>query len=150
MTVAMRDVKDVIPDHSGLSLRVLEYCLTTKRLVDEAKQPGFSAEHLDALAQFVAVDEFERVGNFKEVMTWPGYVAFLAAWMPTSDWECSFRRISEVGNLVFLELEERMGGGAVNSASIYEFDDAGMIRHLDIYLQMPMPDSLKPAAYKET
>lgn len=145
--MALQDVEAVVSDHSGLSRQVLEYCLATKRLVDEAKQPGFSIDSLAALAPFAAVEDFERVGNFKEVMTWGEYSAFLAAWMPTSDWECSFRRISEVGNLVFLELEERMGGGAVNSASIYEFDDAGKIRHLDIYLQMPMPGGGVPASY---
>ena len=73
----------------------------------------------------MAVDVFERVGNFKETMAWDDYMTFLAAWMPTADWACSFKRITEAGNLVFLELEERAGGGAVNSASIYEFDESG-------------------------
>ena len=146
-----RSIRDVIADQSGLSRQVLEYCLVTKRLVDEAKRPGFSADSLAALAEFAAVDEFERVGNFKEVMTWAQYVAFLAGWMPSADWDCSFRRITEVSNLVFLELEEFAGAGdarrAVNSASIYEFDDAGKIRHLDVYLQMPMPSELMPSGY---
>jgi hypothetical protein len=138
----LQGVGDVAANHTGLSRRVLEYCLTTKRLVDEAKQPGFSGDRLDELGAFVAADDFERVGPFEDRMTWTEYAAFLAAWMPTADWDCSFRRITETGNLVFLELEERLGGdaaSAVNSASIYEFDDAGRLRHLDVYLQMSPP-----------
>jgi hypothetical protein len=54
--------------------------------------------------------------------------------------------------VVFLELEERCGAGegaaAVNSVSVYEFDVAGKIRHLDIYLQMPMPGGAMPKAYE--
>ena len=57
-----------------------------------------------------------------------------------STWECSFKRITErPDGVVMIELEERMGGGAVNSLSVYEFNDAGKVRHLDIYLQMPVP-----------
>jgi hypothetical protein len=28
----------------------------------------------------------------------------------------------------------------VNSLSVYEFNDAGKIRHIDVYLQMALPD----------
>ena len=46
--------------------------------------------------------------------------------------------------MVFLELEERVKVGdfssVVNSVSVYEFDGDGRIRHLDIYLQMALPD----------
>ncbi len=141
MTV-LRDIDDAIGATAGLSRTVLAYCAAMRDLVARSKEPGFSAERLDELAAFVDVDDFERVGPFKDVMTWPDYAAFLASWMPTADWDCSMRRITETGNLVFLELEERLGGdtrSAVNSASIYEFDDAGRLLHLDVYLQMPLP-----------
>ena len=46
--------------------------------------------------------------------------------------------------MVLLELEERSKvgdyGSVVNSVSAYEFDAAGKIRHIDIYLQMELPD----------
>ena len=51
--------------------------------------------------------------------------------------------------MVFLELEERSTIGdfsnVVNSLSVYEFDGAGKIRHIDLYLQMepPQPEMLK-------
>ena len=137
---AMREVSDVIDDYTGLSRKVLEWGLITKRLVDDAKRPGFSIESWAPIKSMVAVDEFERVGNFKEVLRWDDYVAFLTKWAPKADWECSFKRITErPDGVVFLELEERMSGAAVNSLSVYEFDDAGKVRHLDIYLQMPPP-----------
>lgn len=137
--------------HTGLARVVLEYSLTMKRIVDAAKEPGFSIDSWAPLSAMVAVDDFERVGNFKEVMTWADYVGFLTKWAPTAEWEGSFKRVTEHDGVVFLELEERLGSGeqvtAVNSVSVYQFDGSGKIRHLDIYLQMPMPGAM-PAAYE--
>ena len=141
--MALKEVSDVIGGYTGHSRTVLEYSLLMKRLVDEAKQPGFSAESWAPLAELLAVDEFERVGNFKEVMNWQDYVGFLTNWAVSSEWECSFKRVTESGGVVFLELEERSKTGeyrsVVNSMSVYEFNAAGMIRHIDIYLQMELP-----------
>lgn len=138
--MVLKEVSDVIDDYTGLSRKVLEWGLTTKRLVDRAKRPGFTIESWAPIKEMVAVNEFERVGNFKEVMKWNEYVEFLTKWAPTSDWECSFKRITErPDGVVLIELEERMGGGAANSLSVYEFNAAGKVRHLDVYLQMPPP-----------
>jgi hypothetical protein len=137
-------IEDVIDQYSGLSRKVLEYSQLMKRMVDEAKQPGFSEASWAPLAAHVDTERFERVGNFKEVMTWQEYVAFLTPWAMHCGWECSFKRVTEAPGRVFLELEERSEAGGVtstvNSVSVYEFDDAGKLVHLDIYLQMPMPD----------
>jgi hypothetical protein len=139
----LRDISDVIDDHVGRSRTVLEYALVTKRLVEEAKRPGFSADSWAPLAELVATGEFERVGAFKEVMDWPAYVDFLTNWATSSEWECSLRRVTETPGAVFLELEElsRIGefANVVNSLSVYEFTDAGKIRHIDLYLQMELP-----------
>ena len=145
-----REVSEVIGDYSGLSRRVLEYSLIMKQMVDAAKKPGFSEQSWAPLAALVAVDEFERVGNFLEVMSWPEYVVFLTRWAKGSEWECSFKRVSQSDSVVFLELEERSRVGehvsVVNSSTIYEFNAAGKLRHLDIYLQMkPMPQELLKA-----
>jgi hypothetical protein len=71
------------------------------------------------------------------------YVDFLTGWATSSQWECSFRRITETNDRVFLEFEERSTIGdfsnVVNSLSAYEFDDEGRIRHIDLYLQMELP-----------
>lgn len=142
-------VEDVIGAYSGRARTVLEYSLVTKRLVDEAKKPGFTADSWAPLAGLVAVDKFERVGAFKEVMHWPDYVEFLTNWATSSEWDCSFKRVTEAGGVVFLELEERSRIGefsnVVNSLSVYEFTDDDRIRHIDLYLQMvpPQPEMLK-------
>jgi hypothetical protein len=146
----MKDVSEVVRQYSGLSRTVLEYSLIMKRLVDAAKKPGFSDDSWAPLAEFVAIDEFERVGNFLEVMTWRDYVTFLTKWAKGSEWECSFKRVSEGDGVVFLELEERSRVGEhtslVNSCSIYEFNELGKLRHLDIYLQMkPVPKEMLTA-----
>jgi hypothetical protein len=143
--MVLREVKEVLGDYQGLSRKVLEYSLIMKRLVDSAKRPGFSTQSWAPLAELVAVDEFERIGNFKEVMNWSDYISFLTNWATSSDWECSFKRITEMSGIVFLELEERSKVGdfknVVNSLSVYEFNNAGKIRHVDIYLQMALPGS---------
>lgn len=144
MAMPLVDLETVIENYSGLSRKVLEYSRLMKQLVDAAKQPGFSEANWAPLTAMVDTAAFERVGNFKEVMNWQDYVSFLTGWAASSEWECSFRRITEAGNVVLLELEERSGYGehssVVNSVSVYEFNSAGLLEHLDIYLQMPMPD----------
>jgi hypothetical protein len=136
MAIGQPDPANVGP----LSARVLRYTDLIEQTVKAAKQPGFDAGGWAVLGEVVAIDTFQRVGNFLEVMDWAGYVDMLTQWGTTTDFWSRFRRISEAGNVVFLELEEHNtpAGGAetvVNSLSVYEFDDAGKIRHLDIYLQ---------------
>jgi hypothetical protein len=145
----LQDVGEVIGGYSGRPRTVLEYSMVVKRLVDEAKKPGFSVESWAPLAELVDVDEFQRVGAFKEVMNWPDYVDFLTNWAMSSEWECSLRRIAETSGVVFLELEERLRMGdvssVVNSSSVYEFNEAGKIQRVYVYLQMdpPQGDMLK-------
>lgn len=141
----MREIDDIVAEHTGLSRTVLEYSQLMKDTVDRAKLPGFSDESWGALAELVSTEEFERVGNFKEVMDWPQYVDFLTNWAGSSEWEGSFKRVTETAGLVLLELEERSRTGdftsVVNSVSVYEFNDSGKIRHIDVYLQMALPES---------
>ena len=141
----LQNLDDVIGNYTGLSRVVLDYSQIMKRLVGEAKQPGFSEASWAPIAAMIDTESFERIGNFKELMHWPDYVTFLTNWAMGCDWDCSFKRITEAPGLVILELEERVVMGdyrsAVNSVSVYEFNDAGKIVHLDIYLQMPLPDS---------
>jgi hypothetical protein len=149
------DIAVAAQRYSGLSRKALEYGLCQKRLVDRAKTSAYSAADWDALDEFVAIGEFERIGNFREVMTYADMKAFLQRWCVDSHWEGSFKRITEKDNVVMLELEERntYNGhtNVVNSVSVYEFNPAGKLRHLDIYLQMaPLPSEGYPnAAYKQ-
>lgn len=118
---------------------VLAYNEIFKRLVDAAKNPGAKLEDWSPLAEFVAVDEFERIGSFKEVVDWPQYIAMVHKWATGSHWESTFKGISEIGRRVFLELEERVEAGGhrdvINSLTVWEFNEAGKLVHLDIYLQ---------------
>jgi len=149
-----KNVSDIIEDYSGLSRIVLDYSLTVKGLADECKQPGFQNEKWGELFdQFFDKENFQRIGHLKEVMDYPAYIEFQTKWAPNSEWECSFKRITERDNVVILELEERVtiGGNtnAVNTVSVYEFNDSGKFRHIDIYLQQtPQASEQIPAAYK--
>jgi hypothetical protein len=126
-------------DETGpLTRRVLEYDEAMRRLVPEAEGPDDFAP----LAEFVAIDEFARVGTFLEVQDWRQYTEMLAKWATATDtFETTVRRISELPGLVFYEIEERHHRGenvhVVNSMTVFAFDDDGKIRHLDVYLQQP-------------
>ena len=126
-------------DGSGpLTRRVLDYEQTMRRLVPTVKGPADWAP----LAEFVAVDGFERVGTFLEVQNWNQYIAMLTGWAAATDsFETTVRRINELAGFVYYEIEERHHRGddvhVVNSMTVFEFDDDGRIRHLDVYLQQP-------------
>lgn len=132
-----------------LAAKVFRYNRLIEETVKAAKEPGFTRAGWAQLETVIDPVKFERVGNFKEVMNWDQYVAMLTQWGTTTDFWSNFRRITEQGNLVFLELEEHntpQGGeeSVVNSLSLYEFDQAGKIVHLDIYLQMAPPAGMLP------
>lgn len=152
MNKVFKPVSEVLPEYSGLCRTVLEYSQITARMVSRAKEPGFSAASWQPLAELVDTAKFERVGNFKEVMDWESYVAFLTGWAPTAEWDCSFKRITEHDGTVFLELEERSRIGdyqnAVNSLSVYEFTAEGKIHHIDVYLQMELPPAEMLQSYE--
>jgi hypothetical protein len=123
-----------------LSRKVMDYGDIIERTVQTAKRPGFTEAGWNELAALLDTTNFQRVGNDKVAMGWDVYRGLLTKWAMTTDFHSEFRRISEVGNLVFLELTEHnipRGGteSVVNSLSLYEFDDAGKLVHLDIYLQ---------------
>jgi hypothetical protein len=125
-----------------LAQQVLDFEATVKRLVKTAKDPGFTAAGWAPLAEFVATGEFERTGIWMEVMNWQQYTEFMTQWASSSKgFDTVLRRVSELPGLVYLELEERHtrdgGVAVVNSLSVYEFNDEGKIKHLDVYLQQP-------------
>lgn len=139
----MTTLDDVLATTTGRSRSVLECSQVIKRLVDSAKQPGFTVESWAPLAELIAVDEFVRAGPFKEVMNWDQYTEFLTNWAISSEWDCSFQRVTETPDLVFLELEEhsRVGdfSSVVNTVSVYEFNAHNKIRRIAVYLQMEFP-----------
>jgi hypothetical protein len=120
--------------------KALYYTDSIKRLVAAAKNPGFDERDWDEITAIIDTARFERVGNDKAVMGWDVYRELITRWATTTDYWDEFRRVSEAGQRVFLELTEHNTprGGAesvVNSCSVYQFDEAGKLVHLDIYLQ---------------
>jgi len=124
-------------DHQGpLTRKVIEYTQVMQRLVPAITGPADWAP----LAEFVAVDEFERIGTFLEVHDWQQYTQMLTQWGSSVDrFETTVRRITECDRLVYYEVEERHFRGehvhVVNSMTVFAFDDNDRIRHLDVYLQ---------------
>jgi hypothetical protein len=130
-----------IPGEGGpLTQVVLSYERVMRELVPTVKAPADWAP----LAEFVAVDDFERVGTFLEVQDWGEYTVMLTRWATSIDsFETSVRRISELSDLVYYEIEERHRRGnvvgVVNSLTVFAFDRGARISHLDVYLQQPRP-----------
>jgi limonene-1,2-epoxide hydrolase len=127
--------KDVGP----LGAKVLEYERVFKRVAATAKRPGFSQADWGALSELVAVEEFERVGMWRDVMGWDEYVEMLTEFTKANDFESGGHRIAEAGGRVYFDREERHIKGdtvrVVNVLSVYEFNEQGKIRHLDVYIQ---------------
>lgn len=122
-----------------LAQKVADYAGTVKRLVSAPGAPTDWAP----LAEFVAVDDFERVGAFLEVQNWPEYTAMLTQWASTAEaFDTSVRRVSELGRLVYFEIEERHTRGGevhvVNSMTVFEFNGDDRIRRIHVYLQRPL------------
>src|SRR5215470_17311901 len=117
-----------------LTRRVLEYTAAMERLVPIIDGPDDWAP----LTELVAVDDFGRVGTMLEVQDWPQYTEMLTRWAKATDsFETTVHRISEIGDLVYYEIEERHFRGdtvhVVNSMTVFAFDATGRIRHLDVY-----------------
>ena len=125
-------------DPGPLTRKVLQYQEAMKQLVPTAR----TQKDWAPLAQFAAVDHFERIGTFLEVHDWPQYTEMLSQWARSIDtFETTVKRISELPGLVYFEIEERhvrnRRAHIVNSMTVFEFDADAKIRHLTVYLQQP-------------
>ncbi len=123
-------------DDGPLTRTVLDYVRTMTDLVPTVTTP----EDWAPLTEYVAVDDFERVGTFLEVQDWAQYTEMLTGWASAiATFETTVRRIAELPGVVYYEVEERHHVGehvnVVNSMTVFTFDDEGRIRHLDVYLQ---------------
>ncbi len=119
---------------------VLSYERVMRELAPTVRAPSDWAP----LEELVAVDRFERIGTFLEVQSWEQYTVMLTQWASSIDsFETSVRRITELPDLVYYEIEERHRRGdvvnVVNSLTVFAFDDRARICHLDVYLQQPRP-----------
>jgi hypothetical protein len=120
------------------SRRTLQYSFVMRDIVVEAKQPGFTRAGWAPLADLVATDEFVCVGNFRERVSWSQYEDLLTMWAKATEWDFIVRRVTEGDGYAILELAENAKypdrEETYNSVSVYEFNAAGKLRHLEIYL----------------
>jgi hypothetical protein len=132
-------------DYTGLSRKVIQYSEAFSELVKKAKAGGLSDADWGPIEQLVDVDGFERLGVFLmpqgEVLDWQTYKGYVSKYSANTTWEGTLRHITETPGRVILELEERNTHDGVmeisNTVTIYEFNDAGKLRHLDVYV-MPL------------
>lgn len=134
------------PDEfSGLSRAVIQYSEAFTQIVDTAKARSLSDADWKLIEDLVDIDAFERVGVFlappAEVIDWNKYKSYITQYAGGTSWEGTLRHITEQPGRVILELEERNTRGGVtdvsNTVTIYEFNEAGKLRHLDVYV-MPV------------
>jgi hypothetical protein len=89
--------------------------------------------------------KFERVSVFvgarAEVIGWGTYKSYVTKYAGHPLREGTLRHITENGPRVIMELEERNSMNGVtdvsNTVTIYDFDEAGKLVHLDVYV-MPL------------
>lgn len=119
-----------------LTKLVNEFCAIHGQLVAKGVS---SPSDWEPMTRFVAVDEFKRVGAYLEELDWTGYLQFLTDWAGGTRFEMTEFHISEVGNAVFQEIEERHWHGEdfirKNVIAVWRFNADRKIRHLDIYEQ---------------
>lgn len=127
---------DSFAEPGPLSQIVLRY---GQMIESRATAAGSTPADWAPVAELVAVEEFQRVGAYQEVMSWGEYVKFLTEWAGSTRFEATVFRISEIGRTVFQEIEERHYRGEdfirKNVIAVYAFNQRGQIRHLDIYEQ---------------
>jgi hypothetical protein len=99
-----------------------------------------STSDWDPVARFVDPVAFKRVGAYLEELDWETYKEFLTGWgKGGTRFEMTVFQMSEVGNTVFQEIEERHWRGEEfirkNVIAVFRFNAENRIIHLDIYEQ---------------
>jgi hypothetical protein len=126
-----------------LSRVALKWSFVMRERVARAKEPGFTLADWAPIVDLVATDEFMRVGNFRERVDWDQYVPLVTAWAKDTVWDFTPLRYTEGNGYAIQELEEYARypdrEEICNSVSIYEFNAAGKIIGLGIYLSKAEP-----------
>lgn len=106
-----------------------------------------TGETWEALLPLIDAQRFRRRGNERTEMDWPAYRAMLEQWQAhAARYEKTLHRASEVGDVVYLDLDERATAkdGSVStlrSISIYEFDEADKIVGVDVIMGFHQPQA---------
>lgn len=127
---------------TGLSRKVLEYSERFGKIVERIKEPDFSEKLWEELEELVDVDNFVRQGVFltdkPETIDWKTYKSYITQYGGATHWEATLRHITEQGNRVVLELEERNTREGfthiANTVMAYGFDENGKVKTLEVYV----------------
>lgn len=109
-------------------------------IAERTSGQGATNADWEEISDCIAVDEFKRVGAYLEELNWSEYLRFLTQWAGGGTrFEMTIFRISEIGDSVFQEIEERHYRGdefiRKNVMAVYRFNADRKIVHLDIYEQ---------------
>lgn len=126
-----------------LATKAILYCDMVADTAGRTGDADFDAEFgWAAVEAMVDIPSFIRYGAMREVINWSEYRKMLSGWGGSTDFWYNFRRVTEcpASNRVFWELEEHNtpNGGeetVVNSMTAVQFNDAGMVCRMDVYIQ---------------
>lgn len=127
---------------SGLTQKVIVYGEAFEGVIARAKQGPLTPADWAPLDALVDPARWERVGVFlgPEVQTigWDQYKAIITQYGAMTTWDGTLRRITEAENAVIQELVETNTSqgrtSLANTVTVFEFDGAGRIVHLDVYV----------------
>ncbi len=99
-----------------------------------------SAADWEPMNAYLDTATFKRVGAYLETFNFTEYCEFLAGWAAGgTHFEFTEFHVSEIGNTLFQEIEERHTRGSEfirkNVIAVYRFNAENKIVHLDIYEQ---------------
>ena len=99
-----------------------------------------SAADWEPMGDYMDIASFRRVGAYLEELDFTEYCEFLAGWAAGGTrFEFTEFHVSEIGNTLFQEIEERHTRGDAfikkNVIAVYRFNAGNKIVHLDIYEQ---------------
>jgi len=131
--------------YSGLKRKVLQYSVAFAEIVERLKAGAAPETVWAPFEELIDVEAFTREGVFAgaeaEVIGWDTYKSYISKYSGNTAWEGTLRHITEEPGRVILELEERNSHDGrthvSNTVTIYEFNEAEKLRHLDVYV-MPL------------
>ena len=129
-------------DFTGLTRTVIAYSEAFTAIADKARAGTLGDADWAEMERLVDVENFVREGVFlgpvAEVIDWLTYRHYVTQYGGHTAWEGTLRHVTEQGDRVILELEERNTRGGMthvsNTVTVYEFNAEGKLRHLDVYV----------------
>jgi len=127
-------------DRGERLIRIVRRWADIYREISERSQHSeITVADFEPITEMVAVDEFTRIGVYKDEADWPLCLEKYVQFAGTSVWSGKLRYIHTVDNIVFQELEETItrpqGANVVYTMSVYEFNDEDKVTALRVYMQ---------------